>query len=224
MTAIDRVQLFWEHVPRPFMERVIRCVFDAYLHADDACQDFEISERANLRPFYRRALLEKYLRGVAAQFPEQVQAKAARHEDKGFWYHTRIVSNATVVFTQNTVPDPETMVRNSSFRNFYAGPHNQLCLFPDLAPAQLPPDALLYGILLHGRSSESALFPGFAQIRFPTSNLRQYYHAKIDLFEEFPEVVQEKTIGLATQAPPEEPEIEPELLDEFDADEEQHGT
>ena len=54
MSAIDRVQVFWEHVPRPFMERVIRCIFDAYLHADDACQDFETSERSNLRPFYRR--------------------------------------------------------------------------------------------------------------------------------------------------------------------------
>jgi hypothetical protein len=223
MTAIDRVQLFWEHVPRPFMERVIRGIFDAYLHADERCQDFEPSERTNLRPFYRRALVEKYLRGIAAQFSDQITAKAARHEEKGFWYHTRIICNSAVAITQNTVPDPETVVRSSWFRNRYAGPHNQLYLFPELAPEQLPSDALLYGILLHGRSSESAMFPGFAQVRFPTANVRSYYQAKIDLFEEFPEIVEEKTIGLAS-LPPEEPEIEPELLDDLESDDEQVGT
>jgi hypothetical protein len=217
--TIDRVQRFWEHVPRPFMERVIRCVFDAYLRADEYCQDFDSSERSNLRPFYRRALIEKYLRGVASQFADQIKAGAARHEDKGFWFHTRIICNAGVALTQNTVPDPDTIVRNSSFRSVYAGPNNQLYLFPELAPEKVPPDSLLYGILLHGRSAESALFPGFAQIRFPTAHLRSYYRARIDLFDEFPEVVTEKTVGLAT-LPPAEPEIEPELLDSFGFDDE----
>ena len=133
-------------------------------------------------------------------------------------------ASAGVALTQNTVPDPETVVRNSWFRNLYAGPHNQLYLFPELAPEQLPSDCLLYGILLHGRSKESALFPGFAQIRFPTAKLRAYYQAKIDLFEEFPEVVQEKTVGLASRPPDEEPEVEPELLDDFDSGEEELGT
>jgi hypothetical protein len=215
MSAVDRVQLFWEHVPRPFVERVTRSLFDCYIRADERCREFERSERYNLRPFYRRVLIEQDLRAVASRFSDQIVAEAVRHENKGFWYHTRIICNQNVALTQNTVPDPEFVVRNSLFRNCYARPNNQLYLFPSFAPEQIPETPLLYGILVHGRSKDSALFPGFAQVRFPKPKLTGYYEARIDLFEEFPEVVEEKTTGLPG-SPPEEMELEPELLDEID--------
>lgn len=229
MLVPDREQRFWASVPRPFMERFLRSLFDNYLLADHACQDFDNAERRNLRPFYRRALIKRSIRGIAEQFPEHVVAEAVRYEDKGFWFHTRVICNGDVALTQNTVPYPHFVVRNSYFRDCYASPSNQLYLFPDLAPEQLPSDSLLYGIIVHGKSAESPLFPGFAQVRFPKPGLAGYHLASIDLFDEFSEVVVEKTTELPGTLP-DETELEPELLDPFnlpnenDWDTEQFGT
>jgi hypothetical protein len=213
MLVPERVQRFWAGVPRAFMERVLRSLFDNYKLADEACQEFEGPERENSRPFWRRALIEGSLRAIAAQFPEQVAADAARHEDKGFWYHTLVICKNDVALTQNTVPDPDTVVRNSCFRCGYASENNQLWLFPYLAPEQMPSDALLYGIIVHGRSANSPGLPGFAQVRFPRPNLAGYYEETVDLFAEFPEVVQEKTTGFPVSSS-EEMAIEPELLED----------
>ena len=194
------------------MEQVLRSLFDDYLLADQKCSDFEKGEKSNLLPFYRRALVEGSLRAIAKRYPEQIAARAVQHEDKGFWYHTRIIFDNDVALTQNTVPHPNALVRNSSFRNCYAGKDNQLWLIPDAAPHEPLTDSLLYGILLHGRSAESPLFPGFAQVRFPTPKLDGYFESRIDLFDEFREVVEEKTTGLPGPLPT-ETELEPELLE-----------
>jgi hypothetical protein len=215
MLVPSRVERFWAGVPRPFLERVLRSVFDNYVLADEFCGEFDKPERINTRPFIRRALVERSVRDIARQFPGQITAEAVRHEDKGFWFHTRVVCNGDVALTQNTVPNPDILVRNSCFRNCYAGPNNQQYLFPEMAPDDLPNDSLLYGILLHGRSPESAVTPGFAQIRFPKRRLSGYYQERINLFMEFPEVVDEKVAELP-QLAGEEIELEPELIDPFD--------
>jgi hypothetical protein len=212
MLVPQRVQRFWTSVPRPLMEQVLRSLCDNYLLADQKCGDFEKAEKSNLLPFYRRALIERSLRAIAKRYPGQVTAEAVQHEEKGFWYHTRIIFGGDVALTQNTVPHSNALVRNSSFRNCYAGERNQLWLIPEVAPPEAPAGSLLYGILLHGRSPESHLFPGFAQVRLPKPELNGYFSAKIDLFDEFPEVVEEKTTGLPGPLPT-ETELEPEFLD-----------
>lgn len=66
-----RVNMFWNDVPRPFMEKVLRCVFDVYITADDHCRThFEDAEGSDIRPFIRRAFLEGTLRDVAKEFPQ----------------------------------------------------------------------------------------------------------------------------------------------------------
>jgi hypothetical protein len=209
MLVPERVERFWNAVPRPFVERVLRSVFDSYQTTEEFCQEFDKPERANLRPFLRREYIEGSLRKIAKTFPEDVRAEAVRFD--GFWYHTRIICKDDVALTQNTVPDPEVVVRNSWFRCCYSQPNNQRYLFPDMKPEETRLDSLLYGILLHGRSVTGPL-PGFAQIRFPMPNLTGYYAERIDMFDEFRDVVREKLSGVR-QPSSEELEIEPELIE-----------
>jgi hypothetical protein len=186
--------MFWEHVPRAFMESLLRCVFDVYITADDHCgTHFETEEGADIQPFVRRALLEGAIRDVAKGFPS-VNAKAVLNAT-GNWHHTRIICGL-VAFTQNALGDPEDVVRPSLFRSMYAARDNQTYLIPELKPAESPPDSLLYGILVHGKSEMSRLFPGFADIVFPKPDLESYYDGRIELFKEFPDVVKAKTSRL----------------------------
>jgi len=231
MLVSDRVERFWESVPRPFMERVLRSLFENYRLADEQCQHFAKPEKANVRPFHRRGLIEGSIRDIAAEFREDMVAEPVRHEGKGFWSHTLVICNDDVALTQNTVPYPDSVVRNSCFRHCYASRSNQLYLFRDMAPKELPADALLYGIIVHGRSAQSVKFPGFVQVRFPKPKLVGYYRDRIDLFAEFPEVVDDGTAAIPGPFTEEEElELEPELLDPssfpdaIDLDTEQFGT
>ncbi|MGD0655851.1 MAG: hypothetical protein ABSA16_16060 [Thermoguttaceae bacterium] len=212
MLVSERVERFWSAVPRPFLERVLRSIFANYLLADDQCQEFDLPERTNVRPFLRRGLIEKSIRDIARTFPEQIKAESIRSENKGFWYHTKVICSGDVALTQSTVPHPDEIVRSSFFRNRYASDHNQLYLLPELAPEDLPSDSLLYGIIIHGRSINNARFPGFTQVRFPKPNLDGYFKSIIDLFVEFPEVVNEKKADLPISISSNEMEFEPELL------------
>jgi hypothetical protein len=210
MLVPRRVERFWAAVPRPFLERFLRSVFDCYKTTEEFCQEFDKPERENLRPFLRREHIEGSFRRIANQFPENVRADAVRFD--GFWYHTRVICNDDVAITQNSVRDPGVIVPNSWFRSGYSQPYNQRYLFPEMTPDKVPSESLLYGILLHGRSIENPRIPGFAQVRFPMPNLTGYYEEKIDLFGEFSEVVRENVDGVR-QMPSEEPDIEPELIE-----------
>jgi hypothetical protein len=207
----DLVSFFWNYMPRKYLERAFRSLFDCYEAADDRCQtEFDRPEGVNLRPFYRRALIEGQLREVAASFPEMTAT--ARRSPASGWNHTLVLCGR-IALTQNAVGGPEEVVQPSLFRQMYAARDNQRYLFPELEPEEPPPDSVLYGILIHGQSDEGAIFPGFAKIVFPKEDLQSYWPGRIDLFQEFPEVVRAKTEGLfETQAGVEQvAEPEPEL-------------
>lgn len=190
----DLVGFFWNYMDRKYLERVLRSLFDCYAAADERCQtDFEKSEAANVRPFYRRGLIEGQLRDLAGEFP--TLSATARRSPASSWHHTLVISDR-VAFTQNALGDPDGLVRPSLFRHMYAANDNQRFLFPELEPEAPPPDSVLYGILVHGQSDESATFPGFAKIVFPKDDLKSYWPGNVDLFAEFPEVVRSKTEGL----------------------------
>lgn len=209
-SSSDLVGFFWNHVPRQYLERVLRALFDCYEAADERCQtDFARSEAVNLRPFYRRALIEGQLREIATSF-SQIEA-TARRSPAGPWYHSLVICGQ-VAMTQNAVGCPDEIVRSSLFRQMYAGRDNQRYLFPELAPAELPSVPMLYGILIHGQFDQSPIFPGFAVIRFPAPDLQNYLPGRIDLFQEFPEVVRSRTEGLfENQGIEQIAEPEPEL-------------
>ncbi|MCX7424146.1 MAG: hypothetical protein NTW96_00680 [Planctomycetia bacterium] len=187
---------------------VLRALFDCYEAADERCQtDFDRPEAANLRPFYRRALIESQLREVAASFPE-ITATARRSPASG-WNHTLVLCGR-IALTQNAVGGPEEIVQPSLFRQRYAARDNQRYLFVELEPEEPPPDSVLYGILIHGQANEGVVFPGFARIVFPKEDLQSYLPGQIDLFREFPEVVRTKTEGLFEDATNLEQIAEPE--------------
>jgi hypothetical protein len=189
----DRVQAFRTAFPRKFLEDVLRAIFNCYELSHEHCQNFfEVTESANLRPFYRRALIEGQLRDAATAHGE-VSAVARRSPASG-WNHT-VVLAGNVAFTQNSAADPDQVVRPSLFRQLYACRDNQQYLFAELEPEELPANPILYGILIHGQSEESPIFPGFARLVFPKEDLLSNWPGHIDLFLEFPEVVRHCTKG-----------------------------
>lgn len=190
----SRTAMFWHFMPRPFMESIVRVLFDVYVTSHEHCENhFEREEGTDIRHFIRRALLEAELRSIAKQFP-QITATVELNQS-GNWHHTRIICGR-IALTQNAVGDPEDVVRPSIFRSMYAAPDNQRYLLPEMKPEVSPPDSLLYGILVHGKSEMSHLFPGFANIVFPKPDLQSYYDGHIELFKEFPATVKAKTVRL----------------------------
>ena len=191
--SMDRVQAVWDAFPRKYLEEVLRTIFNCYETSHEYCQNFfEISESANLRPFYRRALIEGQLRDAAAPHKE-ITASARRSPSSG-WNHTVVMAGG-VAFTQNSAGDPDHVVRPSQFRQLYACRDNQKYLFAELEPADPPPNPVIYCILIHGQSGESPIFPAFARIVFPKEDLLSNWPGQIDLFAEFPDVVRKFTEG-----------------------------
>jgi len=196
-------------------------VYDCYVDAVDQCQTlYDEPEAVNMRPFHRRGLIEQSLRKAAKQF-SGVTASAERgvvgdDGQFGWWYHT-LIRCGPIALTQNTVGNPNELVRPSLFRQIYAASNPQLLLFSrveagpvsteDVRP--LPEGVRLYGMLLHGRSDRAPL-PGFAVIRFPNREYDGYLPGSIDLFREFPEIVAERTQTLADEVakPAEEEQVE----------------
>ncbi len=209
MESKDYLGLFRVHVPAGFLRKVLAKVYDCYAFADAQCNEFfEEPEAVNMRPFYRRALVEQSLReavggfgGVAAT---AVRGPVGEKGQGGWWFHT-LVRCGPVAFTQNTVGDANAFVRPSYFRRGYAAMNRQLFLFPQdepdrgNGPGQLPEGIRLYGILLHGQSGRAPL-PNFAVIRFPNYDYDGYLPGSIDLFQEFPDMVAEHTKALAVSS------------------------
>lgn len=206
-------ELFLEHIPLKYLHSVLRALYDCYEAADEACDTvFERPEKVNIRPFYRRAMIEGSLREIARSFPE-VTAEARRSPKSG-WNHT-IVTCGRAAFTQNSASHPDEVVRPSAFRLLYAGRDKQRYLFPDLEEKESPRDSIVYGILIHGQSTNSPIFPAFARIVFPKEDLNSYWPGDVDLFAQFPDVVREKTERLFADHPTVErvEEPVPELRD-----------
>lgn len=198
MESPSYLEFFLQHVPREFLRNVLVSVCDCYAAAQERCEaDFDDSEAENVRPFYRRGLIEQSLRDVAKQTDgvtaTVVRGAVGENGQLSWWHHT-LVSCGPVTFTQNAVGAPTELVRPSLFRQEYATTNRQLRLFPeeaDLGAAEMEAalkDMKLYGILLHGQSPEPNL-PGFVVVRFPNHEYDAYLPGSIDLFRVFPEVV-----------------------------------
>jgi hypothetical protein len=219
MTGNERQELFWEHMPHPFLGEALRGLFKAYDESAQYCRQFDESEELNLRPFHRRALFERNFRAAANGFPERVSAKAIRFQNKGFWFHTKVVAGR-VGMTQCAAGEPEAVVRPANYRRYYAGSHNQIWLIPDANPDADLDGKMLYAIFTYGRSNEAPVRPGFAEIRFPSATLSTDLPGTIDLFAEFPEIVEEMTVGTPWEFGAQTPDltVEPELLDDAQED------
>jgi hypothetical protein len=215
MTGSERQEFFWTNMPHPFIGDCFRGLFRAYEGAAIHCSQFELSERQNLQPFYRRALFERNIREAAAAYDGSVSAKSVRFMGKGFWYHTKVIAGR-VGLTQCAIGEPEAVARPANYRRHYAGAQNQIWLIPDANPDADSNDKMLYALMTYGRSAETPARPGFAEIRFPSSTLETDLPGTIDLFLEFPEIVDEMNVGMFWEFGENEAAelaIEPEILD-----------
>lgn len=205
----ELVALFWNHIPREYLERVLQSLFYCYELAYEHCEDrFARPEAENVLPFVRRGLIEAELREVAGAFPGITAT--ARRSPESAWNHT-LVTCGRVALTESTVGHSDEVVRPSLFRQQYSARDNVKYLFPEMQPNAPAPGSVLYGILLHGKSSEGAHKLGFAEIRFPKENVEGYQPGIIDLFLEFPQVVVARTQRTAEGAVEQIPEPVVEL-------------
>lgn len=180
-----RVNRFWENVPKSFVHDLLHALFACYAVADEDCgKRFGEEEKRNVKPFYRRGLVEAEMRSIASRF-DGVSAEPVLDEG-GFWWHSRLIFGR-IILTQSAAGRPDQELRPSRYKTKYASAKNQLYLF-DVEDSEV--DALTYAVLTHGQSKISPFLPEFAVIRFPKPNLDGFYRGVIDLFEEFPDVVQ----------------------------------
>lgn len=205
--------MFWEHVPRQYMENLLQMLADAYAtsHANVFNAFERETEAVNVLPVYRRGVIEEGLVACAKPFGEDVSIVTVDGAGTSFWNHNR-VECGRVSFTQGAAPHPDHVLRPSISRTQYAANNGQLSLFDDMHFDRPPPaDSVLYGILVHGREPGHREQLGFAVVRFPLVDLSGYYTSRIDLFAEFPEIA--SAIGPKSEVPAEEsvgelPELE----------------
>jgi hypothetical protein len=206
MESSSYVDLFREHVPAGLLKQALAALYDCYAAAGKHCgETFQEHEAGNIRPFYRRGLIEQSLREIAKRYKGVVataeKGPVNENGQTGWWSHT-LIRCGPISFTQNAVSDRNEMVRPSYFRQVYAAKNPQLLLFDREEPVaddspRAPREAVkLYGILLHGQSAWPS-FPDFAVIRFPSREYDGYLPGVVDLFREFPAIVANRTKSLS---------------------------
>lgn len=193
MTEAELEALTIRHLPEQLLRALVRSVFLAHKRVwDDCSRQFAETEAENVRPFYRRALLEGLIRGVAARY-EGVTTEVVKAPQSN-WNHTELRSGP-IALTANSVPTPCAMVERAEFRLGLAS-SNQLRFEGLIDPP--PPDAPLFVLLLHSKSiwddpedvQRFGHLPGSAYLAYPAPDLRSYVH-QINLFKMFPSIVSE---------------------------------
>lgn len=190
------ISIFDESVPAPFLRDALRCTLVAWREADRKCRDeFDEAERHDLFPIYRRAILERELRGAAAR--NGLSASPQRNHKKTSSF-SRIASGR-VIMTASAVRESREVVRYAEFRRSLAR-SSQLPLFGEAEP--IDPHAPLYAILLHGPGAVdpdsdgavSTARPGFVDIVFPAPIVGSkegiaYIEDRVDLLMRYPDVI-----------------------------------
>src|SRR5579862_7894189 len=120
------VAKFNESMPTLLQRDFLRSVLAAYQQADKHVKrHYPPTEAITLRGWIRRADLEVDLRNVAAKY---VGADAKPEPSRnGSMFHS-VVEIGNVKLTQSKLPNPNTIVRPSAFREEYAQESAQLLL------------------------------------------------------------------------------------------------
>lgn len=181
-TGASFIEIFFDSVPKAFLDDVVLGVFEAYQEAHDETRDrYDPPEAHDLVPYLRRAKVERAMRAAAEKhgLVATVEQNAAEN-----CFHTRIMSKR-VVITESVVPTPATLVRSAEFRKTYAR-SNQLVL-PGFESAPPLPDAPIYAIILHGPDRKIPSLPAFIKVAFPNAECTGYL-GQIDLILKAPQV------------------------------------
>jgi hypothetical protein len=181
---IDPDRLLRASFPDEFLQDTLRCVFNAYVMARAHCHSqYAYPEAHDLYPHERRAIFERTWRKISGGYPS-VTAEPKDNKSKSA-FHTEIRSNE-IVLTANVVDKPSQIVRYANFRETLAE-NGQLTLDLDVFKDDDADRSKVYAILIHGPSQ--AISPAFANIVFPDRNCKSYLEPKIDLFKEYPDIL-----------------------------------
>jgi hypothetical protein len=194
MHGDDLETMLFENAPSQLFERCLKAIFAAHKLAHDECgTGYERTEAENLIPYMRRAKVEGLIR-AAAGMVRGVTTSVVKSTNSN-WNHTEIRSGCVVV-TASAVQTPCALVDPAEFRTTLAR-SSQGVLWPEFDD-EPEPDAVLYAMLLHGKSRWASKedderyghLPGSVYLAIPAPDFASYVH-EINLFDRFPAVVEE---------------------------------
>jgi hypothetical protein len=188
--------LLFEHLPKPYLAKLLGACFLAHETSWSECHArHAYPEVVNVLGWDRRAKVETYIRDttkLSSETFDDLRVETKKNKKSGWWHNE--VWSGPVVLTASSVQTPCELVEPSEYR-VVLSEYVQPPLWGDAPKATASGDAVLYGILLHGRSHWKAdeakkygYLLGSAHLGFPLPSLVGYRHS-INLFDLFPQVV-----------------------------------
>jgi hypothetical protein len=205
----DNAQFFQSNVPdkvqKALLQRILQCYRDASQHC---YKHFGAAQAKDMSGHYRRARIEDEFIAIAERFKKDgVKCEPVPYK-RNTGHHVELRSGL-VTITQSCVLWKDDLPREADFRETLAST-GQSEMFEGGNEEEPPAGTTLYAVLLHGvaRGVKQRERCAFAYIRFPDRNFKSYLGKSINLFEKFPEFVQE----FYTDSADTEKTVEPKIL------------
>lgn len=185
--ASHYLQLLRDAFPVEFLKALLQSVFVAHKAASDHTKrHFDREERTNMIGYTRRSKLNEELRALGQRFSIKV---STRPYGRGSGFYV-LVSSKRIFMIVNVVPSRNAMVRDAHYRRqlaeFNRTSQESFAFIPP--PAEKDDEQYLC-ILIHRRHRRKP-YPAFADIAFP-DNRFQRWMCSVNLFQEFPNLVNE---------------------------------
>lgn len=169
----------------PYLAAAMRGLVRAYRTAADVIEE-HAPDREGLEalPHFKRALVDQMLRFEAKKFPNHVRAESVPNS-VGNSFHTEVYAGGFTL-TAHYIATSAGGARSAKYREELAdNSAHQLELF---GPPQIPPDAELYGHILHGSDGRNQGRVDYVYVKFPLPGTTGYASVWVDLIAEFPEI------------------------------------
>jgi|SRR5882762_2304226 len=202
-TEQEYLALLRESLPGKFLKALLNSVFVAHQAAADHLRSaFEVPERHNLSGHVRRAKLNEEIKGLGDRHGVDV---AWRPYGRGSGYYL-LVSRGRIALIVCVLRSRRCMVRDAEYRKLLARYNdNAQQKFSFMPPSATDEGSKHLCILIHGRRKGKNQ-PAFADIAFPHKSFEQWI-CRLNLFQEFPELVVNWVIGPTTHIEPKQPRI-----------------
>lgn len=184
---------FDNNVPKEVQKEVLRTVFRGYFDADEELDNanYDFPEYTYLRPNIRLARINYYLRQLGVKLTG-CQATVEANVTNNYTFTLLRVGN--VILTVSKVEGQYVLPRTARFRNLYAGQQSKFDIENNnlvISDFIIPPDAMLYGIILHSPVEDGKL-PAFVNVGFPNRDCTDFV-GSIKLMKRYPEILEEMT-------------------------------
>jgi hypothetical protein len=191
LTPDQNVPFFNLNVPEKIQKALLQRILQCYRDASQHCyKHFRPAQAKDVSGHYRRGRIEDEMIGVAERFRKDGVTFNEVPYKRNTGHHVELRSGM-VTFTESCVLFKDDLPREADFRETLAST-GQREMFAEGKDEEVEPGTTLYAVLLHGVGTGSKRERcAFASIRFPAKNFRGYLGGTVDLFNKFPEFVQE---------------------------------